>query len=931
MEKNSKKSLEAELCSIKILAHIRSNDLPEEDDLAKLLDIRTLEIRRIDQKGQTYIDRNVGTKLSAALVPFCLARCNIDGPNLPAYTDEDRAILGLCVGMCLALLEYYDFSNSHETLHGEKSSHTHHQAAQCQCNKGVIASSSADVEKVRCLVTQGCSLGLFDGVSEISRSVALFQQIQTFLGEVVATAEPMECVAVIRPLLALQALHKARSSVKCAAIELVKSLGGVVPDLQPADASLLVVFLTGCLDLPKIAMESMNCILVCNQKYKAFKNEFHNFLKSRKAARLLVWLDGQDQPTYPLVFQVIQESMELFGHEIVAILFQNIAESMEQYKWKRDDAILLPLLRSLKGLTYIGAIGSEETVQFLQMLKNLVVNPNAIPKIQQYWSVADQCPDFVESVAVNNHIMSLLETLKTHFDGKRLLMLLLEDLNILKLPEYRGSKGYGLMFVNEVCLAISREQRDGSWADDAACKQALSALLQVLKMNMKVLVEYNCQEVEDGYLKTHWCSGINKLVLRSFSHIGLIIMENCDVMDSHTARKALLWTLTFTQRDFHASTLANGPVQTHTTSNKPTISIDIPELLPPPGLESWRVFEDVLVVSDWVTGTTTINLANKAMNTLVNLVQPGTSFQDLVAEFQDELLKLLDCLKNPQWKEEVGHVQALMIIVGRLEFGLSGENLGLVLSLILPMVDDFEQKYQTLGLAMLLHVLNIITPTEISWHKVVIMEVLNRNLTTTSRESSGARSLRYCLACLALMQPTVAECHTMIDTVMRALTLCPGPTLALAYLDGVVEIFQCLPSGFDLVEHLGCVSGSLLPLLQLGDLKQKLATVRCLHFLVLACWPRLQQHIHPIAVGLLECCYTEKEEEVLKTQCVKLLVLLTNISGESLEAFLESAKQKMTQADDIFEKIKDLSIELKQKHGSVTVTEPSQAGNGDSL
>lgn len=148
----------------------------------------------------------------------------------------------------------------------------------------------------------------------------------------------------------------------------------------------------------------------------------------------------------------------------------------------------------------------------------------------------------------------------------------------------------------------------------------------------------------------------------------------------------------------------------------------------------------------WAGSLITVNLAEE----LVEAAWGALSLSDSgpVAERSAEMLVqvLRASARGRGWREEggVGVKHAISATIRRLRFPLvAGVTLGHALPLILPLADDSDPAHQGLGLSLLLHVGLEATPTELAWHRGLLLEVLERGLRGGGRDPSAT------LLCLA--------------------------------------------------------------------------------------------------------------------------------------------------------------------------------------
>lgn len=148
----------------------------------------------------------------------------------------------------------------------------------------------------------------------------------------------------------------------------------------------------------------------------------------------------------------------------------------------------------------------------------------------------------------------------------------------------------------------------------------------------------------------------------------------------------------------------------------------------------------------WASSPITVKLAEE----LVEASWSALSLSDSspAAERSAEMLVqvLRAAARGRGWREGagVGVKHAISAAIRRLRFPLvAGATLGHALPLVLPLADDYDPAHQALGLSLLLRVGLEATPTELAWHRGLLLEVLERGLRGGGRDPSAS------LLCLA--------------------------------------------------------------------------------------------------------------------------------------------------------------------------------------
>lgn len=152
----------------------------------------------------------------------------------------------------------------------------------------------------------------------------------------------------------------------------------------------------------------------------------------------------------------------------------------------------------------------------------------------------------------------------------------------------------------------------------------------------------------------------------------------------------------------------------------------------------------------WAAEPLTVKLATELVDSAwCGLSLGGSSHKPAEGERNAEaLVQALRATARERggWREEagVGVKHAVSGVVRRFRFPLvAGATLGHVLPLVLPLADDYDPAHQAVGFSLVLHVAAEAIPTELAWHRGLLLEVLERGL------QGGGRDPTASMLCLA--------------------------------------------------------------------------------------------------------------------------------------------------------------------------------------
>ncbi|CAM9567980.1 unnamed protein product [Chrysoparadoxa australica] len=229
---------------------------------------------------------------------------------------------------------------------------------------------------------------------------------------------------------------------------------------------------------------------------------------------------------------------------------------------------------------------------------------------------------------------------------------------------------------------------------------------------------------------------------------------------------------------------------------------------------------------------------------------------------------------------------------------LTGEALGELLPLVLPMLDSWRVTHQAMGLSLLLHLLECSTPTELSWHKALILDALERELQC----ASDAATVELSLACLvkvlsaaskAELEQTQASGLGVLSLIIRQTGRLGGGEashpLRLIYVRGLGSLMgvDAVREGYALVPLLRPLLLLLLPLAQLSEPPGRggsssklvvLASLEALQCLLVSCWPRVWRHVDAVLPCLLQVCQREQGDQEVKAKAMALIALAVKIA-----------------------------------------------------
>lgn len=149
----------------------------------------------------------------------------------------------------------------------------------------------------------------------------------------------------------------------------------------------------------------------------------------------------------------------------------------------------------------------------------------------------------------------------------------------------------------------------------------------------------------------------------------------------------------------------------------------------------------------WASSPSTVKLGNNVVNaawSVLSLDDRGGDDENPVAECSAEaLLRALRAAARARggWRDDagVGIKHAVSAAIRRLRFPLvAGATLGHSLPLALPLADDYDPAHQAVGFSLLLHLGAEASPTELGWHRGLLLEVLERGMKGGGRDPSAS-------------------------------------------------------------------------------------------------------------------------------------------------------------------------------------------------
>lgn len=305
--------------------------------------------------------------------------------------------------------------------------------------------------------------------------------------------------------------------------------------------------------------------------------------------------------------------------------------------------------------------------------------------------------------------------------------------------------------------------------------------------------------------------------------------------------KLLVATLPFGQ----ASTDADNPTEMFLKCVRPEPS-DEPSLARPPPVEpetstptynveittpiAWECCVEGLVLpryrllAHWASDPLTVELATALIESALSSLSCGDGRFLSERSAEDVILAIRAVARRRGWRERagVGVKHTIAAIIRRLRFPLIvGPILGHALPLALPLADDHDPSHQAVGLSLLLHVTAEATPTELSWHTPVLLDILHQGLRGGVRDPAAAM-LRLTVA-MSLLRRTKGGVSTARNTGFRiareALAQAGGTNdgeVRVAMVCGAAALLE-LPEtggGYGLCELLRPALLCLLPILQ---------------------------------------------------------------------------------------------------------------------
>jgi hypothetical protein len=262
-------------------------------------------------------------------------------------------------------------------------------------------------------------------------------------------------------------------------------------------------------------------------------------------------------------------------------------------------------------------------------------------------------------------------------------------------------------------------------------------------------------------------------------------------------------------------------------------------------------------------------------------------------------------------------------IVCLLKFGkLSSESLGHLLPTVLPLVDYWDGRVCAVGISLLLHLMDCVTPTEVGWHRPLVMESVRRAL--SSQRDPEVVSLAIAAAAIILALVPRAEIGSMavdagslIQEVIRMASVAPEGALKCVYVRGLAILVEtpAVHAEFGMVPLLPQLLALLCPMLRpvaLQDWDGKnskaacMIAVRCIHIVVRVCWPRVPAHCMKLLASLVGLCACLEREDKLRMYALVVASLIASISGKRGLQVLSNIRNSLSRAGPICTEIEEM-------------------------
>lgn len=232
----------------------------------------------------------------------------------------------------------------------------------------------------------------------------------------------------------------------------------------------------------------------------------------------------------------------------------------------------------------------------------------------------------------------------------------------------------------------------------------------------------------------------------------------------------------------------------------------------------------------WAANPRTRQLASDIVDACWERLSLNTD-SPLATQNTEALLRALRAkIRKSGWREGpgVGGKHAVAATIRRLKFPLlAGPALGHLLPLALPLADDHDVAHQAIGWSLLLHVEMECTPSELAWHRGLLLEVLEIGLRGGGGRDASSSLLLLAAAATLLRRSCSEKSEAVEESVARAGLRLAREALSQAgkTRDGEVRIVMVtgaaallevptVAAGYALCEILRPALLCLLPILQ---------------------------------------------------------------------------------------------------------------------
>jgi hypothetical protein len=261
---------------------------------------------------------------------------------------------------------------------------------------------------------------------------------------------------------------------------------------------------------------------------------------------------------------------------------------------------------------------------------------------------------------------------------------------------------------------------------------------------------------------------------------------------------------------------------------------------------------------------------------------------------------------------------------------LSGDQLGRVLALVFPLIDDLQDATQLVGVKMLLHIIKNVTPTDLRWYSDVLFEVLRVAITTRK-----PMTLDYLLECLGLSLEMVSLRNELefydkfFPRLLTDMSLATEIPIRIIYTRRLIPLIKRMgaPNSLHLIRYLQPLLKVLLSSFQCLNPNLIEETLITLRQVIRRAWLRIPSHTEQIFIGIMravlfcdfvdnpqiEC--TESKKEEIRTLCEDLLFLLHELTKE--KNIIPAMMNKLTTKCTIYQKFSvRFEIKLQQQLGT---------------